>query len=166
MATGSPFEDRFRVAQQLRKLRLRCGMTQAALSERVGFAHPCSISSIESARRPIYTHELCTFARALGCDVDDILGEPEHRSPSYPLRKRARLPVVVAAICVLQMIAGGARADDHPPQPPAQIADGPAADTQSVPAGDGPSGGGATDRLIWGDNCDPTLPMAGVHLGS
>ncbi|MCR9148871.1 MAG: helix-turn-helix domain-containing protein [Rhodobacteraceae bacterium] len=158
----SQFQERRRVAQRLRELRLARGMTQSELSRRIGLAHPSSISSIERCRRPIYQEELPILAAALECSVKDLLPETRDTSSRYPVPRGKRMLSLVTLAILFQFFAEGVQAEEHESshrpffdQVPSQ--DGPFISEPILPGGIGQPQ--PPMPPIWGDNCDPTLSM-------
>ncbi len=85
-AAEQVFNGRAALARQLRALRLRRHLTQAALAERAGMDRSY-LSGIERGRHNVPLDTLCRLAWALGLDVRDLI------SPGPPARRRrARRP--------------------------------------------------------------------------
>lgn len=155
-------QERRRVAQRLRELRLARGMTQTELSRRIGLAHPSSISSIEHGRRPIYQEELPILAAALECTVNDLLPEPRGVSSFYPVPRGKRMMPLVALVILSCFVTRGVEAEEQAPGVLRFFSQDPGQDSDQVPV-PSPSGSIGQPRPpmppIWGDNCDPTLSL-------
>ena len=63
----------------VREIRIRVGMTQLELAERVGCAQS-EISRIESGVRSVTVDRLLSLATALGVPPAELLGESERRA--------------------------------------------------------------------------------------
>lgn len=61
------------IGRNIRAERVRSGMTQAQLGERLGQWGTSQISKIELGSRPIYAHELPMVCRALDCTLLELL---------------------------------------------------------------------------------------------
>ena len=163
------YRERRHFADRVREIRLRQGLTQTELANRLGFAHPSSISSIELGRRPVYVDEVPMLAKALGCAISELLPDKENRITEYPLSRTRRLAALAAFILALQLVSNEGRAEDWrsvvPPDSQTSIGGEDVSksgnDTQLVdrPIPDSSS-------LIWGDNCDPTLSEMQSFAGS
>lgn len=55
-------------------MRLRAGMTQAELAEAIGVSAP-AVSLYESEKRCMPVSTFVALAQALGCSLDDLVGE-------------------------------------------------------------------------------------------
>lgn len=60
-------------AQNLRKYRKICGMTQKALAEELHYSHT-AIANYESGRNEPSLSDLCRLADVLGVSADELLG--------------------------------------------------------------------------------------------
>jgi transcriptional regulator with XRE-family HTH domain len=164
------YQQRRRFANVLRKLRLRRGLTQTELGNRLGFAHPSSISKIELGRRPVYLDELPMLAKALDCDLLELLPDGASGINKYPLSRTTRLLALIALTSSLQVVSSEGRADEVRPrflfdfsnstsvgENGAQVEN----DSQLI---DHPKQ--LPNSLIWGDNCDPTISEREALAGS
>ena len=64
----------------LREIRKEKGMTQGQLSE-MSSIHQNTISRYETGIREPRLKDAKALARALGCTVDELIGDPEDRAP-------------------------------------------------------------------------------------
>jgi transcriptional regulator with XRE-family HTH domain len=80
------FDGRAALAGQLRAIRRRRRLSQAALAERAGI-HRSYLSGIELGRHNVPLDTLCRLAWALGLDVRDLL--PAAASPRRRPRRTA-----------------------------------------------------------------------------
>jgi transcriptional regulator with XRE-family HTH domain len=169
MFTATHYRERARVAIRLRLIRVQMGLTQTDLASRLGFAHPCSVSSIEKARRPLYETEVEAFAKALACSVEDILGPEDSRSAHYPVAKRNRAMTIVATLVLSSAIVGSASAENGAERDfRAPGADAEPNGSLSVEQGsrDPDRPRGRLLPLIESDNCDPGGSAPDGHIGS
>lgn len=62
------------LAELVREMRERLGITQAELAQRLGVTR-ASVSNLESGRQRVMLHDLPKFAWALEIPVNDLVGE-------------------------------------------------------------------------------------------
>lgn len=68
-----PEEQTQRIANQLRLLRKKCGLTQTALGEKIGVSQK-TIAAYESGHVRIFDITLIDLAKALNVSTDELLG--------------------------------------------------------------------------------------------
>lgn len=70
--TGHEHEISMRIASEIRKRRLTCGLTQKKLADAIDVER-AHVSRVESGRHIPTILTLCDYAKALGCKVSDLL---------------------------------------------------------------------------------------------
>jgi transcriptional regulator with XRE-family HTH domain len=78
------------VGRLVERLRREAGLTQAALAERIGTTQ-AALSKIETGRTLPGLELLDRVARAVGCPISLVLGEPSALPPLDERRRRVRL---------------------------------------------------------------------------
>jgi transcriptional regulator with XRE-family HTH domain len=77
-AAGQVFDGRAALAAQLRALRRRRKLTQAALAERAGMDRSY-LSAIERGKHNVPLDTICRLAWALGLEVRELVSNPPAR---------------------------------------------------------------------------------------
>jgi transcriptional regulator with XRE-family HTH domain len=78
------------VGQQIRATRLRLGMTQREVAERLGFSAPY-LSSVENGRENLTVGQIWAIAQALDVEVHfELRVPPPITLPNIPSPQRAR----------------------------------------------------------------------------
>ena len=91
MNTGYPTSSgdvRKDLAERIRTRRNQLHLTQAELAERLGFASPQIVSMLERGERDVKAAELAVLARALHCDLLDLLTKDFDELPVVAWRER------------------------------------------------------------------------------
>lgn len=81
---------REKLGEQLRSARVKTGLSQVGLAEKLGISRP-SIASIETGRQSLSVEQLVEFANLLDVNPVDILEQTLGGSPSV-VRELNRLP--------------------------------------------------------------------------
>ena len=56
----------------IKKLRVKVGLTQKELSKKLGYKHQSAIGMMETGKRNIPSDKIPILAEALGCEIKDL----------------------------------------------------------------------------------------------
>ena len=65
---------------RIKKYRLRAGLTQAELAEKMGYERQSTASMWETGERKVPSDKLLKLAQVLNCTVDELLADDETKT--------------------------------------------------------------------------------------